>query len=280
MEKWNYIYNNFDPVAFEIFGFPVHWYGLMYVLALLSAMWFAMHIVKKDRLGIEKPVLEAYFLWVEIGVIVGARLGYILFYDPNTLYYLTRPWQMFNPFVGGEFVGIRGMSYHGAFIGFFLSTWGFAKFKNVSFLNLLDIVGISVPLGYVFGRIGNFLNQELIGRATDLDIGIYVAGIKRHPSQLYEAVLEGVLLFFIIYWYRTRATFAGELAAIYGVGYSLTRFIAEFYRAPDSHLGFIALGLSMGQLLSLLMGAISLGLYFYWKKLAKPSMWAKTSTKI
>ena len=160
-----------NPVAFSLFGINVHWYGIMYVLALLIALWAAKYFVKKDKLAISNSLLDNYFFWVEIGVILGARIGYIIIYDPNTIYYLTHPWQIFNPFVNGEFVGIRGMSYHGAVLGFIIATLLFCyKFKQ-NILLYLDLVAISVPLGYIFGRIGNFLNQELIGRATDVSWG-------------------------------------------------------------------------------------------------------------
>lgn len=275
-DNWHYVYNHFNPVAFNLFGIPVHWYGIMYVSSLIVAMGFALYIVKRDNLPIPKALLESYFVWVEIGVILGARLGYVLFYDPDTAYYLTHPWQIFNPYRDGEFVGIRGMSYHGAFLGFVISSWLFSRRKKISFLWLLDIVSVSVPLGYIFGRIGNFLNQELVGRPTDSPLGIYVAGILRHPSQLYEAFLEGLLLFIILFAYRYRTKFAGELAAFYGIGYSIARFTAEFFRAPDPQLGYLAFGLTMGQILSAIMAFISLGLYFYWKHLNIPSMWKKS----
>jgi len=264
MEYWNRIYDFFDPVAFYIFGFPVHWYGIMYVLALLTALFFAEYIVKKDKLPISKKELESYFIYVEIGVILGARLGYILFYDTHTFYYLTHPWQIFNPFLNGTFVGIRGMSYHGALIGFLVATYIYSKRYKKDFWFLMDIVAISVPLGYIFGRVGNFLNQELIGRETDVFWGIYVNGTLRHPSQLYEAFLEGFLIFVILYFYRKRKRFNGELILLYGILYGFFRFIAEFFRAPDIQLGFICCGwMTMGQLLSLVMIFISLILYYY-----------------
>lgn len=255
METWNYIYSQFDPVAFHLFSLPVHWYGLMYVLALLSALFAAKWIVQNDRLAITKDQLDDYFIYVEIGVILGARLGYILFYDPNTLYYLTHPWQIFNPFnQNGEFVGIRGMSYHGAVIGFFIGSWLYYWRSGVSFGRLLDVAVISVAIGYVFGRIGNFLNQELVGRATELPWGIYVDGILRHPSQLYEAVLEGLVVFLVLYAYRRYKRYEGELVLLYGLSYGVARFVAEFWREPDPQIGFICCGwMSMGQLLSGMM---------------------------
>lgn len=261
-----------DPIALSIGSVHVHWYGIMYVLALVTALMFAKWIVKHDKLDISQGQLDNYFIWVEIGVVLGARLGYVIFYDPNAIYYLTHPWEIFNPFQNGEFVGIRGMSYHGAMVGFLLATWMFARKHGFRFWFLMDIVAVSVPVGYVFGRIGNFLNQELVGRATEAEWGIYIAGILRHPSQLYEAVLEGLLVFVIIYWYRTKARFIGELAILYGILYGLARFTAEFWRQPDPQLGFICCGwLTMGQALSLVMVVVSILLYRPVMKMHNPA---------
>jgi phosphatidylglycerol:prolipoprotein diacylglycerol transferase len=268
MEFWHNIYSFFNPIAFEILSFKVHWYGIMYVLALLSALLIAEWIVTKDNLPISKEILENYFIWVEIGVILGARLGFILFYSTHTSYYLTHPWQIFNPFINGEFVGIRGMSYHGALIGFLISSILFSIKNKFSLLLLLDIVAVSVPIGYIFGRIGNFLNQELVGRITDAPWGIYVYGELRHPSQLYEAFLEGFVIFVILYFYRKYKKFNGELAMLYGFLYGLARFTAEFWREPDIQIGFIYNNwLTMGQLLSSGMVIIAIVGYIYlWKK--------------
>lgn len=271
MTYWNNIYDHFDPIAFSI-GVNVHWYGIMYVLALISALVMAKWIVTKDKLPIEKKVLDDYFIWIEVGVILGARLGYILFYDPNTFYYLSHPWQIFNPFnTTGEFVGIRGMSYHGALIGFLLGSYLFARKNKYSFWFLMDIVAIAVPVGYIFGRIGNFLNQELIGRTTDVPWGIYVDGVLRHPSQLYEAFLEGIVVALIIYLIRHRIPFAGGLTLAYGALYGLARFVAEFWRAPDVQIGYIyGDWMTQGQLLSLPMIIISLAGIFYLKEAKFP----------
>lgn len=271
MTYWNNIYDHFDPIAFSI-GVNVHWYGMMYVLALISALVMAKWIVTKDKLPIEKKVLDDYFIWIEVGVILGARLGYILFYDPNTFYYLSHPWQIFNPFnTTGEFVGIRGMSYHGALIGFLLGSYLFARKNKYSFWFLMDIVAIAVPVGYIFGRIGNFLNQELIGRTTDVPWGIYVDGVLRHPSQLYEAFLEGIVVALIIYLIRHRISFAGGLTLAYGALYGLARFVAEFWRAPDMQIGYIyGDWMTQGQLLSLPMIIISLAGIFYLKEAKFP----------
>ncbi|MDX1809567.1 MAG: prolipoprotein diacylglyceryl transferase [Sulfurospirillaceae bacterium] len=270
MTYWNHIYEHINPIAFSLGSIGVHWYGIMYVLALLTALGAAKYFVKKDRMGIDDKMLDNYFVWVEVGVILGARFGYIIFYDPHTYYYMTHPWQIFNPFMDGIFVGISGMSYHGAIIGFLLATWLFGKKQKINSLILLDLVAISVPLGYIFGRIGNFLNKGLVGRETDVPWGIYVNGSLRHPSQLYEAFLEGLVIFVFLYFYRKKKRFDGELIALYGILYSVARFVAEFFRQPDFQLGFVFEGwMSMGQVLSVFMAFVSLCLYIYLLKRSK-----------
>ncbi len=269
--SWNYIYDNFDPVAFHIFSLPVHWYGLMYVLALVTALYIGKYFIKKDSLEFKEGHLDTYFIYIEIGIILGARLGYILFYDTHTAYYLTHPWQIFNPFdANGEFVGIRGMSYHGAIIGFFIGSYLFTRKHKSPFGRIMDLVAISVPLAFTFGRIGNFLNKELIGRETDVSWGIYVDGILRHPSQLYEAFLEGIVVFFVVYMYRKYQRFSGELILVYGAAYGLFRAIAEFWRAPDPQIGYLCCNtVTQGQLMSLSMVVVAMvgWIYFYKKSL-------------
>jgi len=248
---WSNIYQHFDPIAIKLGFFTIHWYGLMYVFALLSVLFVAKWIVKKDNLPIEQSQIDDYFVWAEIGVIVGARVGYILFYDTHLSYYLLNPWQIFNPFMDGTFVGIRGFSYHGGVIGFLIGTILFAKKSKIKFWLLVDISALSAGFGYFFGRIGNFLNQELIGRGSDLPWAIFVDGKLRHPSTLYEAFLEGLMIFLILFLYRKRKTFDGELAMIYGMLYAIFRSFCELYRQPDIQLGFIYSNwLTMGQLLS------------------------------
>jgi len=270
MEYWNHIYKHFDPVAVDLGFISVHWYGIMYISALLVALWFAKWIIKRDQMPIAEATIDSYFIWIEVGIILGARIWYILFYDPNTLYYLTQPWQIFNPFSNGEFVGIRGMSYHGAVVGGAIASYLFARRNPGEIYKILDVVALAVPVGFVFGRIGNFLNQELVGRATEVPWGIYVDGVLRHPSQLYEGFLEGILVAIIIYWYRKRRTFDGELIGIYGMLYGTARFIAEFWREPDAQLGYLyGNWLTMGQIQSFIMVVICMGLYLFIKKYSK-----------
>jgi len=239
MEYWQNIYSNFDPIAVNIGSISVHWYGIMYALALISAIFIAKWFIKKDKLNISNDLFDSYIWWAEIGVILGARLGYILFYDPNTMYYLTNPWQIFNPFVNGEYAGISGMSYHGAFFGFIIASFLFCRKNKVSFWFITDIAVLGISAAYVFGRIGNFFNQELVGRVTDVPWGIYVGNTLRHPSQLYEAILEGLVVFAVLVYFRNKKTFDGQLALMYGILYSFMRIVAEFFRQPDIQLGFI-----------------------------------------
>ena len=264
MDSWNHIYDSFNPIAFHIFSLPVHWYGMMYVLALMTALYVGKYFMKKDKLNFSSNQIDVYFIYVEIGVILGARLGYILFYDSNTMYYLTAPWQIFNPFVNGEFVGIRGMSYHGAVIGFVIGSYLYSKKHNVSLGMIMDLVALAIPLGFVFGRIGNFLNQELIGRETDVPWGILVDGTLRHPSQLYEALLEGFGVFLVVYAYRKYKKFSGELILIYAISYGLFRTIAEIYRMPDVQIGYVCCNtITQGQVMSLGMSLLGVMLWIY-----------------
>jgi phosphatidylglycerol:prolipoprotein diacylglycerol transferase len=236
----------------------------MYVLALLSALYIGKYFIKRDNLDLKKKELDNYFIYVEIGVILGARLGYILFYDTQTLYYLSHPWQIFNPFQDGEFVGIRGMSYHGAVLGFLIATYIYSKKHKISLGKIMDLVAISVPLAFVFGRIGNFLNQELIGRETDVAWGIFVDGVLRHPSQLYEAILEGIGVFIVVYIYRKFQKFSGELILVYAISYGIFRAIAEIWRAPDIQIGYICCNaITFGQVLSLGMSLLGIIAWVY-----------------
>ena len=275
METWNNIYNHFDPIAFNISSISVHWYGIMYALALLSAIYTAHWIIKKDNLNISKDFLDIYIWWAEMGVILGARIGYVLFYDLNTSYYLTHPWQIFNPFsADGTFVGISGMSYHGALGGFIIASLLWCKRYKVKFWFIVDIAALSIPFAYIFGRIGNFVNQELVGRVTDVSWGIYVNGILRHPSALYEAFLEGFVVFCILFYIRTKKQFDGQLALSYVILYSIMRIIAETFREPDIQLGFL-LGtdwLTMGMMISIISASLCTITYLWLYKKIKNNL--------
>lgn len=267
MEFWQNIYSQFNPIAFHLGPVSVHWYGIMYAFALLSAIYVAKWFINYDKIRIKQEIFDSYIWWAEIGVILGARIGYVLFYDTHTKYYLTHPWQIFNPFVDGTYIGISGMSYHGAFIGFLIASLLFCKKNKVSFWFITDIAVLGISFGYIFGRFGNFFNQELVGRVTDLPWGIYVDGVLRHPSQIYEAFLEGLVIFLILVYFRNRKKFNGQLAIIYALCYSLARITAEFFRQPDVQLGFIYDGwLTMGMLQSFCILIVAFFILFIMKK--------------
>lgn len=259
MNYWNEIYLHFSPVAFEIFGLKVHWYGMAYVAALLIAYFSAKYFARKmPRFkDLKSEIIDSYFFWSEIGVIIGARFGYLLIYTDDAIYYLTQPWQAFNPYVNGEFVGIAGMSYHGAVFGFLLASFVFSYVRGVNILSLLDLIALSVPLAYIFGRLGNFLNKELYGRVIENEnlqfLGIYVEGALRYPSQLIEGFLEGFVVFFVVYFASKKVRKDGLLMVVYAFAYGVARFIAEYFRQPDSQMGVYFLNLSMGQILSIIM---------------------------
>jgi phosphatidylglycerol:prolipoprotein diacylglycerol transferase len=252
IEFWQHIYSHINPIAFEIGPLKVHWYGIMYVLALVTGYYAAIYFAKKEK--IDTKIIDEFFIWVEIGIILGARIGYFVFYVPDNSYYLLHPWEMFNPFVNGKFVGISGMSYHGAVIGFMLATYLFWKIKKVNIWKILDIAALAIPVGYIFGRIGNFLNGLIVGRVTDVEWGVYIQGALRHPIGIYEAFFEGFLSFVIIYiyykkWYKN----SGELIALYVLLYGVFRSFCEMYRQPDPQLGFIFMHFTMGEILSFFM---------------------------
>lgn len=278
MNFWNEIYSHFSPIAFSAFGFNIHWYSLAYVSALLIGFFLAKYFIKSMPrfASLDSKIIDSYFIWAEIGILLGARFGYLFIYTDSAMFYLTHPWQAFNPYDAyGQFVGIAGMSFHGAVFGFLLASFAFFYFKRVNIFALLDVVALSVPLAYVFGRIGNFLNKELYGRVITEDslrfVGIYVEGALRYPSQLIEAFLEGIVVFIVMLIASKKIKTEGMLIVIYAFAYSIARFIAEYFREPDVQMGYYFLGLSMGQILSCVMICIALILLCIVKMRAKRS---------
>ena len=264
---WQHFYQWHNPVAISIFGLEVRWYGIMYVFALSFGYLVGRYLVKKDKLNLTLEQYDKAFIWVEIGVVLGARVGYIIFYDENSFYYLLHPWDIFNPFKNGEFVGISGLSYHGAIAGFLAGAYFFCKKEKFGFLKLMDLSVVAGSAGYAFGRIGNFLNGLLIGRECEVSWGVYVNGVLRHPALLYEALLEGVVTFLILFFIRKKKKFDGEIMVYYGMLYSISRFICEFFRQPDPQLGFVLFGwVTMGQILSVVMFFVAVVIYKNVKK--------------
>lgn len=242
------IHPQFDPVAIHLGPIAVRWYGLMYLLAFALALVLGRTRIRTQpwlKL-VNRDLDDMLFLGV-LGVVLGGRLGYILFYKP--LEYLHDPIRVF-------FVWEGGMSFHGGFLGVILAMWWIARSRQRHWFEITDFVAPLVPLGIGAGRIGNFINGELWGRPTDVPWAMVFPQadeIARHPSQLYEFVLEGLVLFAIVWLYSRRWRPLGAVSAVFLIGYGGLRFLVEFTREPDSFLGLLALGLSMGQWLSLPM---------------------------
>lgn len=258
---WSRIPYGIDPYVFEIGSFRLGYYGLMYVVGFMVVYLLALYRIKKDAAPYTTDAVADYLVWAAFGLLIGARLGYVIIYNPG--YYAQNLLEVFLPvsFASGgvHFTGIAGMSYHGGVIGVIAASIIYCRNQGVGFWEFGDFLAPLIPAGYMFGRLGNFINGELYGRSTTMPWGMYFpsdpAGVLRHPSQLYEAGLEGVVLFIVLWTLRKRISFSGFHLSLYIIGYGIARFVAEFFREPDAHLGFILGPMSMGQALSLLMVA-------------------------
>ncbi|MFH1080201.1 MAG: prolipoprotein diacylglyceryl transferase [Pseudomonadota bacterium] len=260
LSDWQHLPAQINPNLFTFGAFQVRYYSLMYLVAFALTYALIMHRIKKENYDYSAETIQDCFVWLILGLILGARLGYVLFY--NFSYYLGHPLEIFLPFdftSGIRFTGISGMSYHGGAIGVVFATLIFCRRHRISFWRLADLFVPAIPLGYTFGRIGNFINGELYGRATSVAWGMIFPldplQVVRHPSQLYEAFFEGLALFAVLWTIRRRSPFDGFLLALYLMGYGLVRFFIEFYREPDAHIGLIWVSLTTGQVLCLLMMA-------------------------
>lgn len=244
-----------SPVFLEIGPIAFRWYGLMYAVSILLA-WHLLRTNQRNRELTEEQV-DSLLTYVALGVILGGRLGYFLFYAPH--YFLENPLyiiQLYHP----------GMAFHGGLLGVMFSVYLFSRVHKVTFLKVIDLIAITVPIGLGLGRIGNFINGELWGRITDVPWAMVFPNsdnMPRHPSQLYEAGLEGLLLFVILWSYAKKPRKAGVLSAIFLVGYSISRGFVEFFREPDLQYGLLLGKLTMGQLLSLPMLFLGIILLFW-----------------
>lgn len=253
-------YPNINPVALELGPLTVHWYGVTYLVAFMVGWWLAKRRASKPGSGWVADEVGDVVFYIVIGVIVGGKLGSLLFYQTDLL--LTSPLQAINPF--SEY-GWRGMSFHGGFLGVIAAFWLYARNTGRTFFQVADFFAPAFPFGLGAGRIGNFINGELYGRVTDVPWGMVFpsanAGpLPRHPNQLYQFFGEGVLLFIIVWWFSSKPRPQRAVSGVFVTCYGIYRFFIEFVREPDEDLGFIAFNwLTMGQLLSLPM--ILLGLY-------------------
>ena len=236
--------NNFDPVAIQIFSIEIRWYSLAYIIGILlgwilSKRFFISNVELKEK-------FDDFLTFVILGIIIGGRLGYVILYNPN--YYLDNLIDIFKIWEGG-------MSFHGGLIGVVLASIYFAKKNNQNFFIYLDVISIVAPIGIFFGRIANFINSELCGTETNLPWAVQfikIDNLYRHPTQLYEALFEGLILFLILIYLRNKGLIkiTGLMSGIFLICYSIFRFMIEFLRVPDEQIGYLLLNLTMGQIIS------------------------------
>jgi phosphatidylglycerol:prolipoprotein diacylglycerol transferase len=253
------VHPNIDPIAFSIGPLAVRWYGLMYLAGFAAAWWLGLRRIGQGRAPITRKQFDDLIFLGVLGVILGGRLGYVLFYKPG--HYAANPLEIFAIWQGG-------MSFHGGLLGVIVALWLYARRQGVDFLRLTDFLAPLCPLGIAAGRLGNFINGELYGRVTDLPWGMvfrHAGDAPRHPSQLYQLALEGLALFALLWWFSSKPRSRGQVSGLFLIGYGVFRFIAEFGREPDAFLGLLALGLTMGQWLSIPMIAAGIAL-FAWSR--------------
>ena len=250
--------NNFDPVAFQIMSFEIRWYSLAYIFGIVIGWLLCKKIFIQKSDITEK--FDDFLTYLIIGIIIGGRLGYVIFY--NFDYYITNIFDIFKVWQGG-------MSFHGGLLGIIVASILFAKKNNQNPFLYMDQVALVAPIGIFFGRIANFINSELYGIPTDVSWSvtfIQIDTLSRHPSQLYEAILEGIILFVILVYSRKKdyLQMPGLISALFLVIYSTFRFFIEYFRAPDEHLGYLVFDLSMGQIISVVFLIIGI-ILFCWK---------------
>ena len=248
--------NNFDPVAFQIMSFEIRWYSLAYILGVVIGWTLCKKVFIKNSDISEK--FDDYITYLIIGIILGGRLGYIIFY--NFSYYSENILDIFKIWQGG-------MSFHGGLLGVIASSYIFAKKNNQNIFSYLDQVSLVAPIGIFFGRLANFINSELYGTTTDVPwsvIFIKVDNLSRHPSQLYEAILEGIILFLILIYFINKNYLKkpGLISGLFLIFYSLFRFFVEYFRVPDEQIGYVVLNLTMGQIISLVFAATGIILFY------------------
>ena len=249
--------NNFDPVAFQILSLEIRWYSLAYIIGIILGWAYCKKRLIKDQQILS--LFDDFITYLIIGLILGGRIGYVLFY--NLKYYLENPFEILMVWNGG-------MSFHGGLIGVVFATQLFSNKHKVNQFVFLDLVALSAPIGIFFGRIANFINSELIGKATDLPWSvqfILVDNIKRHPSQLYEAFFEGIILFILLRYYfkKNYLRNPGKISALFLIFYSIFRFFAEFFRSPDFQVGYLIFNLTLGQLISVIFLIAGIFLFYF-----------------
>ena len=247
--------NNFDPIAFQVFSLEIRWYSLAYIVGLLLGWIYCKTflIIDKDK----KNQFDDYITYIIIGIVVGGRLGYVFIYNPS--YYLENLNEILMIWNGG-------MSFHGALLGIVLTTILFCKKNKINIFYYLDLVALSAPIGIFLGRVTNFINSELYGRETDIIWSvkfIQIDNLNRHPSQIYEAIFEGIILFILLNLFHHKITKKnGLVSSLFVMLYSLFRFFIEFTREPDSQIGLIIFNMSMGQIIGVIFFIIGMILFY------------------
>ncbi len=248
------IIHNFDPVLIDLGFFQLRWYSIAYILGIILGWIYANKIIKKtinknDSYSVKQKDLDDLIVYIILGIIIGGRLGYIIFYNYN--YYIQNPYEILQVWKGG-------MSFHGGLLGVVASILFFSRIKNINFFSLADVISCVAPIGLFLGRIANFINGELYGKISELPWSVVfpnVDNMARHPSQIYEAILEGILLFILLNYLVLKKNMllkTGYISSIFLIFYSIFRILSESFREPDSHLGYFFNYLSMGTILSLI----------------------------
>ena len=248
--------NNFDPVAFQIFSLEIRWYSLSYIFGIILGWFYCKKFLIKDKKIVN--LFDDLITYLIIGIIIGGRLGYIIFYNP--IYYSKNLIEIFMIWNGG-------MSFHGGVLGTIIATYIFGKKNNINYYIFLDLIAMSAPIGIFLGRISNFINSELYGRQTDIFWAVIfkkIDNLSRHPSQIYEAFFEGIILFILLNFVFKKYFFKspGIISSIFIIFYSLFRFLIEFTREPDAQLGFIFLNFTLGQIISVIFFIAGLSLFY------------------
>lgn len=254
------VHPNFDPIAIALGPVAIRWYGIMYLIAFGAFWWLGTRRIAAGRAPVTREQFDDLLFFGVLGVVLGGRLGYVLFYKPA--YYAAHPLEALAIWQGG-------MAFHGGFLGVLVAMWFVARRHRLDWWRVMDFVAPLVPIGLAAGRLGNFINGELWGRVTDVAWGMVFHGagpLPRHPSQLYQFAGEGLALFALLWWFSSRPRPRAQVSALFLVGYGVFRFLAEFAREPDAFLGLLAFGFSMGQWLSLPMVVAGLAL---WRRSAR-----------
>jgi phosphatidylglycerol:prolipoprotein diacylglycerol transferase len=255
---------NLDPTIFTLGPLSVRWYGLMYVLGFIWAGFIGKKLIKQGYFPLPIKYFDSLFSYALVGIVLGARVLFVLVYNPD--YYFSHPWEIFAIWKGG-------LSFHGAFLGLMIALYFFARKVKLSVLVVWDSCVLMGALGIFFGRLGNFINGELWGRVTELPWGVIfpnAGGQARHPSQIYEALTEGLLVFAFLWLLKPRVKKAGVLASWYPISYGVARFFTEFFREPDPQLGYYLGFFSMGQILCVLLVLLGIGVQVHAAKRQLP----------